>query len=59
MTRKDYELIADAILDARFKIYDNDQAQVGIDTVVDRLVKDLRRDNPRFDEFKFRKASST
>ena len=58
MTKKDFELIADAIRDARFTAPNTVQDQEVIDLVVNRLVRDLGRANPRFDEAKFRKVSS-
>jgi hypothetical protein len=60
MTRKDYQLIAAALKSARVPsslgnenkaIYNN-----GVDNAVDFVARELAKDNPRFDDQKFRAA---
>ena len=45
MTKKDYELVADAIMNS-----------IGIDELVNELCLRFKRDNPAFKPDKFRKA---
>jgi hypothetical protein len=62
VTRKDYQLIAAAIRDARRAVRDKEPAELqrdlldGIDYAVDYLAADLERDSPRFDSQKFMAA---
>ena len=57
MTRKDYKLIADAIKNANKRVWfhpeEESAAEQTIDTIVDKLCADLKRDNPAFDKQKF------
>lgn len=55
MTRKDFELIAEAILKSR-KFATTEQ-QSTIDHVVDNLALFIKADHPRFDDYRFRLAS--
>lgn len=55
MTRKDYQLIADCIVNAKAQILPEREAYV--DIVVDELVRALQADNPRFDSTKFYRAT--
>jgi len=55
MTRKDYQLIANAIRGAR-AINQHPEAQDALDILVHRLTLDLNATNPLFDAAKFRAA---
>lgn len=52
MTKKDYELIAEAI----FYLANPQIKQSDLKELVDILCKEFKRDNDRFDEVKFREA---
>ena len=63
MTRKDYQLIADALgysLGFENAVTDNDQnrfwKEMGIQTAILSLTIELQKENPRFDEDKFKEA---
>lgn len=56
MTRKDYELIAGAIAEARDEMVDHPGRVAGSAQVARRLGSALARDNPRFDRAGFLKA---
>lgn len=59
MTKKDFELIADAIAMARnANSNDNDNWQDALNVAVTCLCNRLENDNPRFDREKFRAACS-
>jgi hypothetical protein len=59
MTRKDYQLIAAAIRDARRAVQDKEPAEMqwdlldGIDYAADYLAVALARDNSRFNSYTF------
>ena len=55
MTRKDYQLIADAIADTASHCKDQ-QSLNALDYLVQNLNSDLKRDNPNFDAHRFRAA---
>lgn len=54
MTKKDYKLIADAILSAKQNT--NPLEQSAISTVVHELANRLQNENPRFDRERFLSA---
>lgn len=56
MTRKDYILIADALLSA-LNESDGREQRKGIDCAIVNLAWRLGKDNPRFDRERFLKAS--
>jgi hypothetical protein len=56
MTKKDYEVLADVIGKGVAKAHEGYSKEQIIDGIVDDLSYELARDNPRFDEEKFRKA---
>lgn len=58
MTRKDYQLIADAIAETRSECSgDGCTASISLTTLAENLSTRLRADNPRFDRSRFLKAS--
>jgi hypothetical protein len=56
MTRKDYELIARCVADARKLSPTNLAIQVAMDLFMANIAKRLKEDNPRFDKDKFYRA---
>jgi hypothetical protein len=62
MTKKDYQIIADSIghalgLERVTENKDNKfWKEMGIQTTIISLIFDLKKENPRFDEDKFKKA---
>jgi len=58
MTRKDYQLIAEAILRTRLAFQYEAEAEEAINAVAEALANDLKADNPRFDIGKFLAAAS-
>lgn len=60
LSRKDYVMLANVIhgtLEVDFNMAVPDGVWLAMQGVVDRLCHELKRDNPRFDEGKFRKAA--
>lgn len=55
MTRKDYNLIAEAIRKAYWEVTGDDQL-VGVTTVVEQLCEKLKEANSNFQSSKFRRA---
>lgn len=49
MTKKDYDLIA-ACIGASQACYDDKTHKIGRDDLVDRLILEMKLDNPRFNE---------
>lgn len=60
LSRKDYKMLATVIHDTisvDFNIDVPEGAWLAVQGIVDRLCIELKADNPRFDEAKFRKAA--
>ncbi len=53
MTKKDYDLIAACIGAAQANYSKYPEATYGRDDLVDRLISEMKLDNPRFNESKF------
>ena len=51
MTKKDYELMA-AVMKSHSVLF-NKSTKI----IMESLIEHLKKDNPKFDEFKFKKAS--
>lgn len=56
MTKKDYELIATAILESKNDMQDHPVRMAGANQTARRIASYLAKDNPRFDRTKFLKA---
>lgn len=56
MTRKDYQLLADSILNARKVQSGLGEMYVSVAHLVNTLATDLEIDNPRFDRARFLEA---
>ena len=56
MTRKDYNLIAQAITETREAVGNDSAVQETLDLTTDRLANWLSAENPGFDRTKFLKA---